>query len=167
MAARFSEADPPWFRRFPGYSVVACVWPGAAPRSKRRCSAVLPDRLAHRVIAAGCGDGIDICVQKGSERLRALVVKSLPQARRSLSDGFVIADGISSWNPSVSSESTWFGTPSGKFWYTLTMTAVAAGWTVHTPLRNNAHKWVVESLERLLVRPSTAIPAASSSIPPR
>src|SRR5215470_6151987 len=31
--------------------------------------------------------------------------------------------------------------------YTLTMTDVATGWTVHYPLRNKAHKWVKEALE--------------------
>jgi hypothetical protein len=39
------------------------------------------------------------------------------------------------------------GNPSGEFCYTLTMTDVASGWTVHYPLRNKAHKWVKESLE--------------------
>jgi hypothetical protein len=39
------------------------------------------------------------------------------------------------------------GNPSGEFCYTLTMTDVASGWTVHYPLRNKAHKWVIESLE--------------------
>jgi hypothetical protein len=29
------------------------------------------------------------------------------------------------------------------------MTDVASGWTVHYPLRNKAHKWVIESLEHL------------------
>jgi hypothetical protein len=44
------------------------------------------------------------------------------------------------------------GNPSGEFAdlrsdYTLTMTDVATGWTVHYPLRNKAHKWVKESLQ--------------------
>ena len=39
------------------------------------------------------------------------------------------------------------GNPAGEFCYTLTMTDVATGWTVHYPLKNKAHKWVKESLE--------------------
>jgi hypothetical protein len=39
------------------------------------------------------------------------------------------------------------GNPAGEFCYTLTMTDVATGWTVHYPLRNKAHKWVRESLQ--------------------
>ncbi|GHU99243.1 hypothetical protein FACS189483_08280 [Spirochaetia bacterium] len=39
------------------------------------------------------------------------------------------------------------GDPAGEFCYTMTMTDVATGWTVHYPLKNKAHKWVRESLE--------------------
>jgi hypothetical protein len=39
------------------------------------------------------------------------------------------------------------GNPSGEFCYTLTMTDVGTGWTVHYPLKNKAHKWVRDSLE--------------------
>jgi hypothetical protein len=39
------------------------------------------------------------------------------------------------------------GNPAGEFCFTLTMTDVATGWTVHYPLKNKAHKWVKESLE--------------------
>jgi hypothetical protein len=39
------------------------------------------------------------------------------------------------------------GSPAGEFCFTLTMTDVATGWTVHYPLKNKAHKWVKESLE--------------------
>jgi hypothetical protein len=39
------------------------------------------------------------------------------------------------------------GNPAGEFCYTLTMTDVKTGWTVHYPLRNKAHKWVRESLQ--------------------
>jgi hypothetical protein len=39
------------------------------------------------------------------------------------------------------------GNPVGAFCFTLIMTDVATGWTVHYPLKNKAHKWVKESLE--------------------
>jgi hypothetical protein len=41
------------------------------------------------------------------------------------------------------------GNPSGEFCYTLTVTDVATGWTVHYALKNKAHQWVKASLEHL------------------
>jgi hypothetical protein len=41
------------------------------------------------------------------------------------------------------------GNPSGEFCYTLTVTDVATGWTVHYALKNKAHQWVKVSLEHL------------------
>jgi hypothetical protein len=58
------------------------------------------------------------------------------------------------------------GDPSGEFCYTLTMTDVASGWTVHYPLRNKAHKWVKESLEdarRTFIFPFHAIHSDTGS----
>ncbi|WP_169313398.1 integrase catalytic domain-containing protein [Treponema primitia] len=39
------------------------------------------------------------------------------------------------------------GNPSGEFCYTLTMTDVKTGWTVHFALRNKAALWVKEALQ--------------------
>jgi hypothetical protein len=39
------------------------------------------------------------------------------------------------------------GNPSGEFCYTLTMTDVKTGWTVHFALRNKAALWVKQALE--------------------
>jgi hypothetical protein len=41
------------------------------------------------------------------------------------------------------------GNPAGEFCYTLTITDVATGWTVHYALKNKAHKWVRAALELL------------------
>jgi hypothetical protein len=41
------------------------------------------------------------------------------------------------------------GNPQGEFCYTLTITDVATGWTVHYALKNKAHSWVRDSLEHL------------------
>ncbi|GHV85035.1 hypothetical protein AGMMS50230_06430 [Spirochaetia bacterium] len=58
------------------------------------------------------------------------------------------------------------GDPAGEFCYTLTMTDVATGWTVHYPLKNKAHKWVRESLEnaqKTFIFPFHAIHSDSGS----
>jgi DNA-binding protein H-NS len=41
------------------------------------------------------------------------------------------------------------GNPAGEFCYTLTITDVATGWTIHYALKNKASKWVKDSLEHL------------------
>jgi hypothetical protein len=42
------------------------------------------------------------------------------------------------------------GNPAGEFCYTLTMTDMALGWTIHFALKNKAAAWVVASLETAL-----------------
>ena len=42
------------------------------------------------------------------------------------------------------------GNPSGEFCYTLTMTDVKTGWTVHFALMNKASTWVVQALDKAL-----------------
>jgi hypothetical protein len=42
------------------------------------------------------------------------------------------------------------GNPSGEFCYTLTMTNVKTGWTVHFALLNKASSWVLTALEKSL-----------------
>jgi transposase InsO family protein len=42
------------------------------------------------------------------------------------------------------------GNPSGEFCYTLTMTDVKTGWTVHFALMNKASSWVLTALDRAL-----------------
>jgi hypothetical protein len=42
------------------------------------------------------------------------------------------------------------GNPSGEFCYTLTMTDVKTGWTVHFALLNKAAVWVTQALDRAL-----------------
>jgi hypothetical protein len=40
------------------------------------------------------------------------------------------------------------GNPSGEFCYTLTMTDVKTGWTIHSALLNKASTWVLQALDR-------------------
>jgi transposase InsO family protein len=52
------------------------------------------------------------------------------------------------------------GNPSGEFCYTLTMTDVKTGWTIHFALMNKAATWVVQALDKAF----TALPMGLKGI---
>jgi hypothetical protein len=52
------------------------------------------------------------------------------------------------------------GSPSGEFCYTLTMTGVKTGWTVHFALMNEASYWVIKALDKTV----TTIPMELKNI---